>query len=169
MPETAHEPATEQFASKAWTYHWTSPLFDWRRHEHGFTPDVSVVAGVSRPWFAAHTGEDSRAFLPQARRSLHCGRNPSKHLKDLRTKSRSAAQSLRNMLVRATEVPYNAALASTERCVNLAGFSDSLGCFIGLERSASSSSRWVCYRATLASTSNTATYAAAARGFPASI
>ena len=70
-------------------------------------------------------------------------------------------QALRNMLVRATEPRYRAAFASTERCVNLAGFSDSLGCFIGLERSASSSSRWVCYRATLANTSNTATYAAA--------
>ena len=35
-PDTTHEPATEQFASKAWMHHWTSPLCDWRRHEHGF-------------------------------------------------------------------------------------------------------------------------------------
>ena len=101
-PDTTHEPATEQFASKAWIHHWTSPLCDGRRHEHGSTLDVSVVAGVSPSWFAAHTDGDSRANLPQARRSLHRGRIPSTHFNDLRTKSRSAAQSLRNMLVRAT-------------------------------------------------------------------
>ena len=117
----------------------------------------------------------------QAWRSLCCRRCPSEHFNDHRAKSRSAARTVRNMLVvHATEVCYRATLinqtrqttvcsaifwicyrailASTERSDILATSSDSLF-FIGLGQTASSTSRWVCYGATLASTSTTTTYA----------
>ena len=57
--DTTNDSATEQFANKACWQHWKRPLLDWRRHEHNSSPDVSVVADVSRQWFAAHAGANS--------------------------------------------------------------------------------------------------------------
>ena len=50
------EADTEQFAKRK---HWKRPLLDWRRHVHNSSPDVSVVAEVSRQWLAAHEGANS--------------------------------------------------------------------------------------------------------------
>ena len=50
-------------------------------------------------------------------------------------------------------IRYRAILASTDGSVTMATSANSAG--IGLERTTSSSSKWVCYRATLANTSST--------------